>query len=169
MNPVFELLMASATIGAVDVLYLHLYRFRLYAQPGSVAEEVTHLARQVVFLGLVGVLLASPPWTRPALAALFTVDLVNSIADVLLERSSRAPLGGLPSVEYLLHVLTTFLTGAAVASAWWVDPEPLIGFAAVRAWATLALGGLLLAAEGGMFAVALGRRASASEVARLPG
>jgi hypothetical protein len=47
---------------------------------------------------------------------LFAFDLMNNGVDVLLERSSRSTLGGLPSVEYLFHILATFLTGLTVAT-----------------------------------------------------
>ena len=39
MTVAFELLMLAALLGAVDVGYYHLYKFRLYQRPESVAES----------------------------------------------------------------------------------------------------------------------------------
>src|SRR5688572_32559923 len=99
MNLPLTILTAAGAIGAVDVLYFHLYRFRLFAQDGSVAEEVTHLCRHAIFLALVALLSAgtSSPAVDNVILGLFAVDMMNSIADVLLERRSRERLGGLPS------------------------------------------------------------------------
>jgi hypothetical protein len=50
-----------------------------------------------------------------ALASLLVFDVGISIADFALERRSRANLGGLPSGEYVLHMLMAILFGAFVA------------------------------------------------------
>jgi hypothetical protein len=159
MNAPFELLMLAALLGSVDVLYFHLYRFRLYAQPGSVAEESTHLARHVLFIGIVLTLLLQPPFARPLVLVLFGLDLLNNVADVLLEKGSRAPLGGLPSAEYLVHILATLLTGMALSAYWWAPETALSASQVARGWATVALGVLLFAAEASLFGRALLSRA----------
>ncbi|MEQ1501599.1 MAG: hypothetical protein ABMB14_05180 [Myxococcota bacterium] len=159
MSPTFELLMVAALIGAADVLYFHLYRFRLYAQPGSVAEEVTHLVRHVLFLGIVLVMLVDPPLARPLVVGLFAVDQLNNGIDVLLERSSRAPLGGLRSGEYLVHVASTLLTGMAIATFWWAPTGAALSpIQLARGWATVGLGAALFATEATWFARALASR-----------
>ena len=87
MNLPLVLLVATGTLGAFDVLYYHLYRFRLFARRGSAAEEATHLIRHLTFLGILA-LLASGVQSAAAdrvLLVLFAVDLVNSTADILLE------------------------------------------------------------------------------------
>lgn len=155
MSVFFEILMGAALIGVVDVGFFHLYRFRLYAQPGSVAEEITHLARHVLFLGIVLTILLEPPSARALVLGLFALDLANTVADVLLERRSRAPLGGLPSVEYLLHVLGTLLTGMAIATFWHAGGEVLSTWQVGRGWITVGIGGLLLLAEAVLFGQAL--------------
>jgi hypothetical protein len=161
MNAFFELLMLASLVGAADVGFFHLYRFRLYEQPGSVAEELTHLARHVLFLGIVLVMLLAPPWARAAVLVLFVADLANTVADVLLERSSRAPLGGLPSAEYLLHALGNLLTGAAAATFYWTGPGALSPMQLGRGWLTVGIGAVLLAVEASLFARALAARARA--------
>ena len=52
-----------------------------------------------------------------ALIALYVLDVAISIADFAIERKSREQLGGLPSGEYILHVLIAMLFGALVASS----------------------------------------------------
>lgn len=162
MIDVFELLMAASMIGAVDVLYYHLYRFRLFERADSVKEEVTHLLRHVLFLLIVAVVMfaRAEPWAIHLLLGLFLADLLNSAADVLLERRSRASLGGLPSGEYLLHIVGSVMTGAVVATAWWRqgDAGSLSELEWARGWLTLGLGGALLVLETALFRAALVRR-----------
>lgn len=170
MSVTLTILAGASAVGAVDVLYYHLHRFRLFAQEGSVAEEITHLLRHVTFLLVIALLSsgsASPAVDR-AILALLAIDLVNSAVDVLLERSSRAPLGGLPSGEYLVHFLGTFGTGLAAASYLYERRSlPLAAPEGLFAWQVrgmLALGLALLLVEGALFGRALARRSRARAV-----
>jgi len=164
MNVTLVLLTIVGTIGAIDVLYYHLYRFRLWSQPSSVAEEVTHLIRNAVFIS---VLLAVDrpavqPWSG-IVFGLFVLDLLNSVVDTLLERRSRAPLGGLPSGESLVHILSTFGTGLAVASytvSLGTAPAPAEGILLWQLRSMIAMGVILLAIEGTLFVRALAARRS---------
>jgi len=142
-----------APVGAIDVLYYHLYRFRLFEREASVGEEVTHLVRQACFVAIVALLAMGTPCVAAdrALLALFAIDLVNSAIDVALEPRSRTKLGGLPPGEYFLHFLGTF--GSGVAAAAYVA-ERGAEFAPAPAWQTAPLivtGVLLLAFEAGLF------------------
>jgi hypothetical protein len=167
MSITLTILAAACTVGAVDVLYYHLHRFRLFAQEGSVAEEITHLLRHVTFLAVIPLLASgsTSPAVDRAILALLAIDLVNSAADVLLERRSRAPLGGLPSGEYLVHFLGTFGTGLAAASYLFERRAlPLRAPEGIFAWQVrgmMALGLALLVIEGSLFARALVRRSRA--------
>lgn len=147
MSTTLMILVAIAPIGAIDVLYYHLYRFRLYRQPQSVAEEITHLVRHVTFIAVV-VLLArgvSTTTTDHVLLGLLCVDLVNSAADVLLEPSSRAPLGGLPRGEYFLHFLGA--TGAAAATASYLFERSAGPIAPASGWLGWQSGALIWSAS----------------------
>ncbi len=170
MNQVFELLMFASLIGAVDVIYFHIYRHRLFEAPSAVAEQVTHLVRGAIFIAIVSIAAFSDgaPWARTAMLGLIVADLANGFADVLLEKRSRAPMGGLPSGEYLLHILGTFVTGLAVATFWWhasgarFEPAALTGLQVARAWFTIVVGTGMVALEGGLFARAILRRSALS-------
>ena len=165
MNLPLAIMTAAAGIGAVDVLYYHLYRFRLFAQPGSVAEEVTHLCRHAIFLALLLVLSSGgrSPRGDALVLGLVGLDVLNGAADVLLERRSREPLGGLPSMEYLVHFLSTFAMGLAVA-AWMLAPElpAPTGLLLWQVYGTLAFGLVVFMLEGTLFARAIRARSRRS-------
>jgi len=152
-------------IGAIDVLYYHLHRFRLYEREQSVAEELTHLARHVTFVALVALLAGGvrDAWTDAAILALFAFDLLNSSADVLLEPRSRASLGGLPPGEYFLHFLGTFGTAAATATYVFERSElpiaPAQGWVALQSTSMIVGGVALFALEAALFVRALRSRA----------
>ena len=162
----FELLSLATLIGVIDVLYFHLYRFRLYDQPGSNAEELTHLLRAAIFAAVVALIAFSngSPLARQALLVLAGLDLVNNIADVTLEKRSRAPLGGLPTAEYLLHIVGTFLVGLAVAAVWFQSspagfvPLPDEPWYQWRAMGTVVGGVGLLGIEAWLWIRSLARR-----------
>jgi hypothetical protein len=163
MTTVFELLMLASLIGAIDVLYFHLYRFRLYARAESQLEELTHLIRHVLFLAITALVMSGPGRaTNQALWALLAADLVNTTLDVLLERRSRSSLGGLPSAEYLLHVLGSLLVGAVVATHFHQAQNPvaaaLTPTQSARGLFTLASGSALLVLEATLFARSLASR-----------
>lgn len=165
----FELLSLASLLGAVDVLYFHVYRFRLYRQPGSGKEQFTHLVRAAIFLAVVAIVAFSSgsPIARYVLLALAALDVVNNIADVSFEKRSRAPLGGLPTGEYVLHIVGTFLIGLATASivfessAEGFTPLPDEPFFRWRAAAMVAGGIALLGIETGLWVRAMTSRARA--------
>lgn len=153
MSTALNVLCVIAPIGAIDVLYYHLFRFRLFERRASLGEEVTHLVRQACFLCIVALLAGGTPSTVAdyALVALLLLDLVNSAIDVALEPRSRAALGGLPRGEALLHFLGSFGSGLATAAYFFERGKP---FAAAPAWQVaplLVTGALLLFVELGLF------------------
>lgn len=102
-----------------DGIYYHLWKFRLQEREDSKFEHITHTFRAILFIpttiliywtGMTGMLL----WAAVLVLAL---DLITEVVDVLNERSSRATLGGLPSGEYLVHIMLTTLRVAALVLA----------------------------------------------------
>jgi len=115
---VLTLLGIVAPIGAFDVLYFHVWKFRLFARPASRAETATHVVRSVL-IGVVALLLAEyEPRGRWYLAvtALLALDFANTLLDVWLEPASRKDLGGVPRLEYLIHVIGATAGGAVLAA-----------------------------------------------------
>ena len=134
-------LAGAAAVGAADVLYFHLYKFRLYQRAQSRLETGAHLLQGASF-ALICVFIASADY-RAGVMIGFILHFVGVFTDALLERRSRESLGGLPSAEYLLHIagatltggaLATFLGGGSVAPEW--------------SWLLLALGAGIAAAVG---------------------
>lgn len=146
MNGAFELLMAVGVIGAVDVLWFHIWRLRLYARPHSAGEQLTHLVRHVLFSALAAMFVLGAP--REWILGVLALDLLNSLLDVALEPRSRAPVGGISGREAALHALATFMLGAVfaltlTASEGW-SPTPL---QLVRGAITAVLAAALFAIE----------------------
>jgi hypothetical protein len=167
---VLRLLLIAAPIGALDVLWFHIYKLRLYSRRESVLEELTHLVRGAMFPIFMTVLLVGRPegawfWV---LTGAFTVDFANSLVDVLAEPSSRAPVG-VPRAELAVHVIGGTLTTAAftlfVAGAWSSQfaPTALIPHASGwltpleigLAWSGIAGGVLVFVTEAALFACAV--------------
>jgi hypothetical protein len=165
MTATVALMVLMGAVGAIDSLYFHLYRFRLFRQPSARGETLLHLARAATYALALGLLSSFVPrggWFW-ALASVFTLDLAIDVVDVLVEPASRAPLGGLPGIEYLLHMLVMAISGAIWASfgaAGWsqrVLPTALLPADGRPAWLywdarLTALGSVaLLLLEGGLF------------------
>jgi hypothetical protein len=109
------LLLAFAALSAVDGIYIHLVRLRLHARPSSWAEHVWHTGRALLFAPILLSLFAAVSggallWTG---IALVIVDQALELLDMTSEKGSRAAMGGLSTLEYVVHVaLTTLRTGA---------------------------------------------------------
>jgi hypothetical protein len=104
-------------VGIADALYLHLWRFRLFAQPESRVEHALHTVRALLVPMTAWLLFVAP---RPALWAVIAViglDQVAMVLDVWVEPRSRRNLGGLPSNEYLIHIVAVSIHVAALALA----------------------------------------------------
>lgn len=108
-------------VGAVDGLYYHLIKLRLHARADSRTEHVAHSLRAfllppTLWVAFVATGLA-PAARLGLLLALIATDLAVAVWDVVLESKSRRALGGLPHVEYFVHVATTAAHSAAEAFA----------------------------------------------------
>lgn len=110
------LLLGWGGIGAIDFVYNHIYRYRLYAHASSFCEHGVHTLLALVLTATVVMLVFIEMGSVgfaiflgiQALAVIFT------LWDVSIERASRAPLGGLPTHEYVLHTVIFLLHGAFV-------------------------------------------------------
>jgi hypothetical protein len=142
------LVLLAAPLGALDVLYFHVWRFRLYEAPSARAETLVHVVRGLNFSAVAFVLANCRIGTDAFwfVGALLMLDVGVNVVDVLLESRSRAPFGGVPRFEYLLHIVgSTFAGGIATA---YFAFGPTAGAAPPR-WLMLqgnvvALGGVLL-------------------------
>jgi hypothetical protein len=112
----FYILTLAGALGAVDVLYFHIYVCRLYTRRQSAIENVTHAVRSALFTTFFFVIMFVDArgawwWLYPALCA---VETTNSMLDTFLEKGSRADQGGLRNGEYCLHVFLSILMGGVM-------------------------------------------------------
>src|SRR6185436_10305774 len=112
-------LFAAFLLGAVDGLYFHLRRYRLFAFPESRAEHVLHTVRAFLVLPPLALLYLADAaglclWTA---AASIAVDQVMLGLDLREEATSRRRFGGLAPAEYQIHVAANGLHGIALALA----------------------------------------------------
>jgi hypothetical protein len=117
MDLTLVILLTAAPVGAFDVVYFHLWKFRLFERPESVKEEITHILRGFLVPTLTGILLLGRPegtWFW-AILALFAFDSLNTFLDVIYEPGSRAPRG-VPPTELGVHFAGTTAMGAAIAT-----------------------------------------------------
>ena len=119
MVKLFYLLCGFAILGVIDIGYFHIYRFKLYRLPASRGEQVTHLLRTILFfVALSWVMFTDAQGIFSfVLPVILLADFINSMVDVLLEPKSRIFLGGLPPLEYFVHMVTMFVSGAIMAVA----------------------------------------------------
>jgi hypothetical protein len=151
----FYVLSIAGLIGAFDVLYYHIYTCRLFTRRQSAAENVTHFIRALLFAAFFLTLMHVEArgaywWFYPALV---TVEMINSMFDTYLEKSSRADQGGLPHGEYCLHVVLSVLMGA-VMTAMLIDSWSYRALPTAWVWRDLDVPGFLLG--GGYFAMVMG-------------
>lgn len=108
------LMMIVAPLGAIDLIYFHIVKFKLHQHSESRMETVVHLVRGVLFSSGAFFLLNYKPtgiwfWM---IGALFLLDFANSIVDVSIERRSRQAFGGIPTLEYIIHTIGSTFGGA---------------------------------------------------------
>jgi hypothetical protein len=121
MEAAFYLLTIVGILGSYDVLYWHWYRLKLFQYPESRMENVTHAIRALLFALMMLMVLHvdARGWWWPIYPVLLAGEVTNTVADVLLEPKSRRNIGGLPPVEYVIHIILSILTGGALASVIW--------------------------------------------------
>ena len=148
-------LFGAFALGAVDGLYFHLSRYRLFAHPESRAEHALHTVRSWLVLPALALLFLAAAsgaflWLAAACAAL---DQVMLILDLRAETRSRNRFGGLSAAEYQIHVLANGMHGIALAlalasrpsSAWSIDASALT-ISHLPLMAQVGIGGLFIAA-----------------------
>lgn len=127
------------SIATVDGFYFHIYRYRLYARPECAREHELHTLNAVLFpFTLAPLFLASVTggwlWLT---AVVLGGTLFIECLDVLTEGDSRAALGGLTPVEYLMHFLMSGLRWASLTLAFAALPAGAWSSSASWRWHAL--------------------------------
>ena len=125
MSAATVFLMLFGAVAAFDGLYLHLWKYRLYARPESRREHKLHTAQGILFIPVIFFLFYEDfgGWALWAGVLFLALEQVVEIMDVLVENDSRAGLGGLSSAEYAAHVVA--ITARTVAVALALAAKPL--------------------------------------------
>ena len=112
-------LLALGILGGTDILLYHSVSHGIRSHTESRWELVTHAMRGPTYAALFLIVpnFRTCGFFAVTIAALLVLDVGISIADFAVERRSRAKLGGLPSGEYVLHMMLAILFGAFVALA----------------------------------------------------
>lgn len=118
-NAAAVLMIVFAALAFIDGVYLHLWRYRLFAHDDTRREHQLHTVRAWLFpvwvYLLFGVHLQGLAlWIAVAVAGL---DLLMQIGDMIEEGTARRRFGGLSSGEYVLHGGLTAIHAAGLALA----------------------------------------------------
>jgi hypothetical protein len=131
MITVLWLLAAQGAIGAFDTLYYHEWRARLPARGSQAAAELRlHAARDYLYALIFGTL----PWLAwqglwaLGLILVLVTEVVLTMADFIVEKEARRPLGDVFAGERVTHAVMAVLYGAMLANllptlaVWWSQP-----------------------------------------------
>lgn len=118
MEAATYLLLVLGCCGAADILLYHSVAHGIRTHPDSRQELIIHSLRGPTYGAL---FLLVPNFAMQGaffwgLIGLFALDVGISIWDFAIERQSREFLGGLPSGEYVLHMIIAMLFGGLAAS-----------------------------------------------------
>jgi phosphatidylglycerophosphate synthase len=127
------LLFSIGILGATDMSFYHSVAHGIRQHQDSKLELYIHSLRGLTYTAL---FIIVPNFECHGiyfwgLIAILFIDLLISIADFAIERKSREGLGGLPSGEYVLHILIAMLFGAFVTTIflnsyhWHARPDAL--------------------------------------------
>jgi hypothetical protein len=104
-------------VGAVDLFYFHIWKYKLHTRPESRYEHKLHMTFAFVMVPLALLLYHQNLGGVGLWAAVLAVvaALGVEMLDVFSEGDSRAKLGGLTTGEYSLHVAATIFKVASFA------------------------------------------------------
>ncbi len=133
----FVFLNLFMVVGAVDLFYYHIWKYKLHTRPASRYEHKLHMTFAFLMVPI-GFLLYYRDVGGIALwAAVFFVAaaLATEMLDVFSEGDSREDLGGLTTGEYSLHVAATifkvasfaFIFAAKPLEAWSLSSPAMLG------------------------------------------
>ena len=133
----FVFLNLFMVLGAVDLFYFHIWKYKLHTRPESRYEHKLHMAFAFLMVPLAYLLYYQNfgGWALWAGVFFVIAALGTELADVFSENDSRASIGGLSTQEYALHVVLTvlkvasfaFLFASKPADAWSLSSPIVLG------------------------------------------
>ncbi|MGB7210328.1 MAG: hypothetical protein WBD27_16860 [Pyrinomonadaceae bacterium] len=111
-------------VGAVDLFYFHIWKYKLHARPESRFEHNLHMTSAILMVPVAYFLYFQNFGGYALWVAVFFIvaGFATEILDVLFEGDSRASLGGLTTGEFSLHVTATILKITSFALMFAVKP-----------------------------------------------
>lgn len=110
------LMVLFVLLGMYDGIYLHIFKYRLYENPDSKFEHLTHTVRAVLFPFILFFLYMQETASGFYIGISFVaLDLVTLGVDAYEEKDSRSFMGGLPRWEYIIHLFVNGFHFAAIA------------------------------------------------------
>jgi hypothetical protein len=138
MSVVLWLLAIQGAIGAFDTLYFHEWRARLPARGAQAAAELRlHAVRDYLYAVIFGTF----PWLAwhglwaVVLVAVLSAEILLTMADFVVEKAVRQPLGDVFPAERVTHAVMAIVYGAMLANllptllGWWSQPTGLVATA----------------------------------------
>jgi hypothetical protein len=135
MTTALWLLAIQGIIGAFDTLYYHEWRARLTAGGSGTAPELKlHAARDFLYAALFGALphLALHGLWAVVLAAVLLTEIILTMADFVIERRARKPMGDVYGGERVTHAVMGIIYGAMLANlfpvlwSWGQSPAAIV-------------------------------------------
>ena len=133
----FVFLNLFMVLGAVDLFYFHIWKYKLHTRPESRYEHKLHMAFAFLMVPLAYFLYYQNfgGWALWAGVFFVVAALSTELLDVFSENDSRASIGGLSTQEYALHVVLTilkvasfaFLFASKPAEAWGLESPAVLG------------------------------------------
>ena len=120
MIVVLWLLAVQGAIGAFDTLYYHEWRARLPARGSQVAAELRlHAVRDYLYAVIFGTLpwLAWQGFWTLVLVLVLVAEIVLTMADFIVEKEARRPLGDVFAGERVTHAVMAILYGAMLGES----------------------------------------------------
>jgi hypothetical protein len=108
-------------LGATDILLYHSVSHGIRSHHDSRFELLVHSLRGPTYAAL---FILVPNFALHGsffwlLIGIFAFDVCISLGDFMIERASREFFGGLPTGEYVLHIILAMLFGALVTSVFY--------------------------------------------------
>jgi hypothetical protein len=115
------ILFVLGCLGAADILLYHSVSHGIRSHHDSRLELVVHSLRGPIYAAL---FVLVPNFAMQGgffwlLIGIFAFDVCVSLGDFIIERASREFFGGLPTGEYVLHIILAMLFGALVTSVFY--------------------------------------------------
>ena len=120
-------------------MYFNILKFKLHQHPPAQFEHFIHTFRGVLFIPIAVIFFV---WNSAGIMLwiglwLLVIDLIAEVVDILVEKNSRAELGGISPTESVIHVTATGFRMVALSIVIAMKPLHAISFSTSTSELTL--------------------------------